>query len=134
MPGPGSYGFMQQSAMKKTNAAKKVAFTCNESRFKDKSNSASGNVDFYEMPSMAQELENKLVSRTGAFGTSDKRFKERPVPEEEPDVTNDATEYDYDVEKSPPKQTSNFASKSNRFAASNSSTCPSPGTYDVSLK
>lgn len=113
--------------------SKQAPFTSTEKRFESKSSHKIVVDQFYDTPTLASEVEKKLVSRTGVFGSTAKRFQEKPgrdartppnVPERQAEEGEEA--------HSPLKPSPMFASKSTRFQPSEvEGSMPSPGSYDV---
>lgn len=160
-PGPGSYDLAKSSGKRNPLAdayqlptAANVGFASTSSRFnasEDKDALYAPAPGEYQQPSMVEDLQKKLVSRTGVFGSTTKRFAhgmnsnkaKGPGPGS---YTISKSLGDHSLEspslgdgggsiagRSRPRgqQSSSFASTSKRGAALKSGDGPPPGAYNV---
>lgn len=124
---------MCQSSLKESRSDPKhsVGFTSTQKRFDAKSAATEAADQFYDTPTLASELQSRLAGRTGAFGSTAKRFQEKARVADDP--IHILEEDDEDDNNSPPKPSATFASKTTRFEKNNLTPgLPSPGTYEVS--
>ncbi|CAK4299518.1 unnamed protein product [Aphanomyces euteiches] len=117
----------------------KVGFASTNPRF-EKSIQAGDVVGpgSYEAPSLVQELQHRLAGRTGAFGSTTKRF-ESPKPQSllETVLEQESSPVHKTNQEEPFKATksSAFASTTDRFRSqSNHESVPCPGDYEISMR
>ncbi|GMH62633.1 hypothetical protein TL16_g03520 [Triparma laevis f. inornata] len=173
-PSPGTYSKPVSDFERRAMEARKVRmrqpghkeptpFGTSGQRFRAERNDVGAAPGSYEFnDSMAKELQKKLVSRNGAFGSSSKRFPKwesdkagsKSAPSSRGNLKLATGEYQPPAKPKNSKpytgrpernflkaggagkgKTSSFASSSKRgYAKSSADVAPPPGTYDVSLK
>lgn len=143
-PGPGAYKVGDE--MKKKQGKQRASFLkAGEVGFSSTTTRAMGAEGKSAVPGpgaygsdnsrgeFVQQLEKKIRSRTGAFGSSDDRFHNGPFDEKEADVPSTVEEEKEKPRKNEPQKfpkQSSFLSHTDRFVEPGKEV-PAPGAYDL---